>query len=162
MPTAYTHRFAWEVCGKEPEKWRPTTREAADHSLPYIVAAVLIDRDFSDAIFSHERLRDPRIRQLMDKTEVREDAELTRRFPQCMPCRIEIRTKDGRCVMEETDNARGHFNKPMTGDEVTAKFRSLAKRVLPHARVEQALAALWQLDTATGVNAIFDAVKIGR
>ena len=64
--TVYTYWFAWDVIGREPEKWRPTTRETADHSLPYIMAAVLIDRAFSDEIFSDERLRDPRIRQLID------------------------------------------------------------------------------------------------
>src|SRR5262249_26078369 len=29
--TLYTYRFAWEMTGKGHEKWRPQTREAADH-----------------------------------------------------------------------------------------------------------------------------------
>ena len=34
-----SHDAAVDIIGSEPEKWRPTSRETADHSLPYIVAA---------------------------------------------------------------------------------------------------------------------------
>ena len=160
--TMYTYRFAHEVTGKEREKWRPTTREAADHSLPYILAAVLIDRSFSDKIFSDARLSDPRIRELIDKIEIKEDVELTRRFPHSMPCRIEIKTRHGEHKVGTADNPRGHDKNPMTDQEVNDKFRGLALRALPPQRVEEALAALWRLDTAAGLGEIFDAVDLGR
>jgi len=35
--TVHTYWFAWSEIGSEPEKWHPTTRESADHSLPYIL-----------------------------------------------------------------------------------------------------------------------------
>jgi 2-methylcitrate dehydratase len=38
-----TYHFAWFEIGSGAEKWQPTTRETADHSMPYVVAAVLID-----------------------------------------------------------------------------------------------------------------------
>ncbi len=157
----YTYRFSRDVTGKEREKWRPTTREAADHSLPYILAAVLIDRDFSDSIFSDERLRDPRIRQLIDRIEIREDPELTCRFPDSMPCRIEITTRNGERRIGAADNPRGHNKNPMTDDEVSAKFRGLAQRALPQERVGAALDALWQLDAASDLSGIYEAVRIG-
>ena len=157
--TVYTYWFAWDVIGREPEKWRPTTREAADHSLPYIIAAVLIDRAFSDEVFSDERLRDPRIRQLIDKIEVKEDKELTRRFPRFLPCRIEVMTRRGERKVAATDYPRGHCKNPMSDDEVNAKFRDLARRALPDERVSRALDALWQLDAAPDLDAIFKEVE---
>ena len=36
-----TFRVAVEIIGKDPEKWRPKTRETADHSLPYCTAVAL-------------------------------------------------------------------------------------------------------------------------
>ena len=158
----HTAWFAWDVSGREPEKWRPTTREAADNSIPYVVAAMLIDGEFSDEIFSDERLRDPQIRQLMDRIDVMEDEKLTRLGPQCLPCRIEIKTRKGECKVAETDYPRGHYKNPMTDDEVNAKFRDLAQRVLSQERIGRALDGLWQLDTATGLGAIFEAVQTGR
>ena len=69
--TIHTYWFAWHEIGSEPEKWHPTTRESADHSLPFIVSAVFIDGAFSDRIFSEERIRDPRIHALADKVSVK-------------------------------------------------------------------------------------------
>ncbi len=159
--TIHTYRFAWEVIGSGPEKWRPVTREDADHSMPYVVAAVLIDRGFSDAVFADERLRDPRILQLIDRIEVKEDAALTRLAPEKLPCRIEIRTRSGERKVAAVDYPRGHHLNPMTDDEVNAKFRGVARRVLPKERVERALDAVWRLDTAANLDVVFEAVRIG-
>lgn len=159
--TIYTYWFTWSEIGSEAEKWHPTTREAADHSLPYIIAAVLIDGRFSDEIFSPERLRDARIHQLAAKISVKEDAEFSRRFPRALPCRIEVTTKSGQRKVAEVDYPRGHVKNPMTDDELNAKFTGLAGRVLPEERVERALNQLWRLDEAADLRAIFDAVQIG-
>ncbi len=42
-----TFRVAVEIIGKDPEKWRPKTRETADHSLPYCTAVALVDGEIS-------------------------------------------------------------------------------------------------------------------
>src|SRR5262245_49180963 len=68
-----TYAFAHHEIGRGPEKWRPTTRETADHSLPYIVAASLVDGAFDDAIFAPARLADPRVLALADRITVAED-----------------------------------------------------------------------------------------
>src|SRR3989475_7100881 len=38
-----SHDAAVDIIGSELEKWHPTSRETADHSLPYIVAVALAD-----------------------------------------------------------------------------------------------------------------------
>ena len=159
--TIYTYWFAWEVIGSEREKWRPTTREAADHSLPYIVAAVLVERAFNEETFSEQRLRDPRIRRLIDKIEVKEDVEFTRQFPRCMPCRIEIKTRSGERKVGQSDYPLGHYNNPMSDDEVNAKFRDHSQYTLPQEQIGRALDALWQIDTAVDLSAIFEALQTG-
>jgi hypothetical protein len=50
----------------------------------------------------------------------------------------------------------------MTDEEVSDKFRMLAGRKLPKAQVEQAIATMWALDTAKGLDPLFEAVQIGR
>ena len=133
--TIYTYWFTWSEIGSEPEKWHPTTREAADHSLPFIIAAVLIDGRFGDDIFSAERLQDPRSHALINRISVKEDPEFSRQFPRIVPCRIEAATKSGERKVATVEYPRGHVKNPMTNDEVRAKFFSLAGRVLPQAQV---------------------------
>ena len=77
----HTYHFTWSEIGSGPEKWHPTTRESADHSLPYILAAVLIDGRFSDDIFSEARIRDARIHEMASRIAIKEDKDYSRQFP---------------------------------------------------------------------------------
>jgi 2-methylcitrate dehydratase len=160
--TVHTYWFAWSEIGSEPEKWHPTTRESADHSLPYILAAVLIDGRFSDDIFSDTRMRDPRIHELAGRIAVKEDTEYSRQFPGKIPCRIEIRTKSGKDLMTFVSYPRGHSSNPMTDEEVSDKFRMLAGRQLNNAETERALEVMWKFERAASLDPLFESVRIGR
>ena len=46
-----SHDASVDIIGSEPEKWKPETRETADHSLPYITAIALIDGKVTDQQF---------------------------------------------------------------------------------------------------------------
>lgn len=158
--TIYTYWFTWSEIGSDPEKWHPKTREDADHSLPYIVSAVLIDGRFSDEIFSEERLRDQRIHDLIQKIKIIEDPDFTRRAPRELPCRMEIVTKSGEQKVAEVNYPRGHTKNPMSDEEINVKFRDLAGRVLPQERVAHALGLLWKLEEAPSLSGIFDAMRL--
>ena len=159
--TIYTYWFTWSEIGSEPEKWHPTTREAADHSLPFIIAAVLIDGRFGDEIFSAGRLQDPRIHALINRISVKEDPELSRQFPRFVPCRIEAVTRSGERKVAAVEYPRGHVRNPMTDAEVSAKFFSLAGRMLPQEQMERAFGRLSSLEEAGNIGPILDAVRIG-
>jgi 2-methylcitrate dehydratase len=158
--TIDTYKFAYEEIGSGPEKWRPTTRETADHGMPYVAAAVLVDGHFSDGIFEPARFTDPRILSLADKIVIREDPELTRQNPQRFPCRMEIRLKDGAVRKAAMPYPRGHHDDPMSDDEVSGKFRLLASGKLAPAQVERVLDCLWRLDQAPSIGELFDLVEI--
>ena len=66
----------------DPEKWAPRTRETADHSMPYIVAVALLDGSVDSGSFSDERLADPRVRSILDRTTLRMDLELDKGYPE--------------------------------------------------------------------------------
>jgi 2-methylcitrate dehydratase len=51
----------------DPHKYRPESRETADHSLPYCLAAAIVDREITTRSFSDEKLKDERIWKVIDK-----------------------------------------------------------------------------------------------
>ena len=51
----------------DPHKYRPESRETADHSLPYCIAAALVDKQITTQSFSEEKLKDKRIWEVIDK-----------------------------------------------------------------------------------------------
>src|SRR5438552_12804756 len=59
--TIESHDASVDIIGSEPEKWKPETRETADHSLPYITAVALIDGEVTEKQFQPERFTDPMV-----------------------------------------------------------------------------------------------------
>lgn len=141
-----------EIIAGEPEKWKPTTRETADHSLPYCIAAVLLDGGLTVGSFTPERIQDPRIRELMQKIQVNGTAELTALYPEAMPNEIQIRLKSGEILRTRGSYAKGHPKNPMSDGEVEAKFRTLTSSRLPEKRQNQILAQIWELEKASDLS----------
>jgi 2-methylcitrate dehydratase len=134
-----TFRTAVEIIGKDPEKWRPKTRETADHSLPYCTAVALVDGDVSAAQFTPERLADPALLDLVARTAVVEDPGLTAGYPAGIPNRVSVTLDDGTTLVEEVAFPPGHDKNPLTDAQLLAKFRGLAVPALGEARAS----ALW-------------------
>jgi len=155
-----TYKFAYEEIGSGAEKWRPTSRETADHSLPYIVAAVLVNGGFSDSIFDPVRFADPAILRLVDKITIKEDPELTRQLPHSFPCRVQMHLTGGQMKSAAMTVPRGHHGDPMSDEEINAKFRQLASRKLPSQRVERALGFIWTIDASPSAGDVFDLFRI--
>ena len=60
----------------DPSKYDPHTKETADHSLPYVIAAALVDRQVTPAQFEMAKIMDPKIREQLKKVEVVADPEI--------------------------------------------------------------------------------------
>ena len=156
----FTYHFAWFEIGSGAEKWQPTTRETADHSIPYVVAAVLIDGAYTDAIFAPERFQDQRTLDLMKKITIIEDTDFNKRYSASLPCRITITLKSGGQKTAELSNPIGHHDRPMSDAQVVEKFRGLAGRKLVPARLEKVLDRIWKIDDDANWSSLFDELRI--
>src|SRR6058998_873133 len=75
-----SHDAAVDIIGSEPEKWRPTHRETADHSLPYLVAVALADGEVTAKQFESARLSDSELLALVQRVTVERHKELSARY----------------------------------------------------------------------------------
>jgi 2-methylcitrate dehydratase len=158
----FTYHFAWFEIGSGAEKWQPTTRETADHSMPYVVAAVLIDGAYTDAIFSPERFTDRRTLDLAKKITIAEDAEFNKRYPASLPCRMTITLRNGERKTAELTNPIGHHDRPMSDAQVIEKFHGLAGRKLKPERMQIILDRVWKIDSDAKWATLFDEMLVGR
>ena len=142
----HTFDAAVDIIGKDPEKWRPKTRETADHSLPYCTAVALADGDVTRAQFDPKRFTDPVLLDLVAKVKVHRDAGLSKRYPAGIPNRVAVKLKDGRQLVREVEFPRGHARNPMTDAEVEHKFRTLVEPRYGKDRAGQMLKACWKLE----------------
>jgi 2-methylcitrate dehydratase len=147
---------AVSIIGSEPEKWRPTSRETADHSLPYCVAVALLDGDVTLDSFDERRLSDPRILELLDKTTIAEDPALNEGYPEGIPNRLTVTLEDGTVLDRRVDFPRGHARNPMTDEEVVGKFRRLADGVVSDSTADEIVDRCISLDQQRDLAPLFE------
>lgn len=147
----HTFDAAVDIIGKDPEKWRPKTRETADHSLPYCTAVALADGDVTLAQFDPKRFSDAKLLDLVAKVKLHRDAGMSARYPKGIPNRITITLKDGKQLVKEVEFPRGHAENPMTDAEVEKKFRTMVEPKYGKAKADQMLAQCWKLDELKGI-----------
>jgi 2-methylcitrate dehydratase len=152
-----TYADAIRRTATEAEKWDPRTRETADHSMPYLVAAALADGAVTPATFEPARIQDPALRPLIQKLTVVDDPGFTSRYPAESCTRVEMTTADGRQLSAETSHPKGHRRNPLTDQEVEGKFRGLAGHTLG-ARSDRVLTAAWGLDAAASLGELFESL----
>jgi 2-methylcitrate dehydratase len=147
--------------GNEPEAWAPTTRETADHSLPYLIAAALVDGKISDRTFSPERFYDPEILALGDKIEMVEDPDFTAAFPRTFNCRLEVQLRSGETRHVHKTNPKGHPGNPMSDREIEEKFERQADVVrLSPLQTRGILDALWTVDELKDISSLFPLLRV--
>jgi 2-methylcitrate dehydratase len=142
------------------ERYDPHSRETADHSIPYIVVAAIVDGEISDKTFTAERYRDPIILGLLKNTTLVEDPEYSREWPKTFNCRVEVTGKSGKKRVQHLKNPKGHPANPMSDSEMEEKFLKLSKDALTPEQAEAALKLLWRVEEVEDVGQIFEAVLV--
>ena len=80
----------------DPSKYDPHTKETADHSLPYVIAAAIAERQVTPLQFTPAKIMDPVIRAQLKKIVVTADREIEKVFPALQRVIVRIHTIDGR------------------------------------------------------------------
>lgn len=144
----------------DPTKYKPETKETADHSLPYVVSAAIADRMITPQQFTPERIADPRLRALFDKIEVVADAGYEKQFPAKKCSGVAITTNSGQTFEQEVDYPRGNPNNPMTDADIEEKFRALTAGVMSKKAQTRVIEAVNNLDSAEGLSDFLEAMTV--
>ncbi len=155
-----TYRSAWYEAGSEPAKWTPTTRETADHSMPFLVCAALLDGKIDAATFTAERISDPRLRSLMQKVQVIHDKDLDKLQPSSNPCRLEITLKNGGKKHSSVDHAKGHVKNPASDKDIENKLANLNNGLLPPSQIARLLDVCWRLEELDDVRELVSVMRV--
>jgi 2-methylcitrate dehydratase len=155
-----TLQTAVTIMAGDPEKWHPTNRETADHSMPYTAAVALMFGDIGLQQFEDEYLGNRQLQDLVGKVNVHAWEEANRREPEAMLCSLEVVTKSGQRYASEVPYHRGHWKNPMSDAEVEAKFRGQAEGLLSPANTDALLDHLWNLERAENLGEVFRLMRI--
>ena len=130
----------------DPHKYRPESRETADHSLPYCIAAALVDHKITTQSFSDEKMKDPKIWEVIDKIKGEPSIEFEKMFPAKQPSKAVIKTKDGKEFSEYLEYPKGDPREPMTMEDLDNKFNSLSEKILSGSKQKEVKEAIFSCE----------------
>jgi len=143
----------------DPSKYDPHTKETADHSLPYVIAAALAERQVTPVQFTTEKIMDPVIRAQLKKVEVVADPEIEKVFPALQRVIVNITTTDGSVYSKQLDYPKGDPRNPLTDAEIEEKFSALAEGVLSLPAQKKLKEAIWNLEKVGSVSKLMALMK---
>jgi 2-methylcitrate dehydratase len=140
-------------------KYDPHSKETADHSLPYGVAAAIVDRQVTPAQFTMAKINDPQIRAQLRKVEVTGDPEIEKVFPALQRVNVTIITSNGQRFSKQLDYPKGDARNPLSDREVEEKFTALADGALTKPQQRRVVDTIWNLEEAGSIAALMEMLK---
>jgi 2-methylcitrate dehydratase len=143
----------------DPSKYDPRSKETADHSLPYVIAAAIAERQVTPVQFEMKKIMDPTIRAQLKKVEVVADPEIEKVFPALQCVIVNLTTTDGRTFTKQLDYPKGDPRNPLSDAEVEEKFAALAEGVLSEGAQKKLKQAIWNLEKVGSVSKLMALMK---
>jgi 2-methylcitrate dehydratase len=117
-------------------KYHPTTKETADHSLPYCIAVAIAKGNVLPSDFEEKALEDQSVLDLVTRVKVVANPEIDALFPTVKRALVTITTRDGRTFRKQEDFAKGEPERPLSEPELIAKFNANAQALRVKQREE--------------------------
>ncbi|GAB2736740.1 MmgE/PrpD family protein [Salinifilum aidingensis] len=115
----------------------PASTEQAQYSLPFAVAAAAVHGRVGAELLAAPSGAGAELRRLSRSLRVQVAPEFERVFPEQRWAEATLVLRDGRSLRSGAVSAPGGPESPMTGREITGKFRNLAAPVLGRERAER-------------------------
>jgi 2-methylcitrate dehydratase len=122
----YERAFFIMGSGKAGARKHIRDKETADHSLPYVVSAALLDGQLMPEQYKVERILRDDVQALFRKVHTFSSDDLTARYPAEAATTVKITLTDGTSFETEKSAYEGHFTCPMQWDTIVEKFTLLA------------------------------------
>ncbi len=143
------------VCLPRKRKYAPTNVVDAQFSMPYGAAVALAFRAAGLDQFTDENFHSPQIQSLMGKVVLQKDKRIEKNFPEEWPAIVQIHLKNGKHFEKRVRYPKGDPENPLTWQELSAKFHSLASRVFPNTRCDQIIAAVREMKSPADLRKIW-------
>lgn len=143
-----------------PDKWRPMSRETADHSIPYCAAVALRYGAVEPRHFGAEFTQDNALIDLVSRVRCIPSEEAERREREMNLCDLEIELRSGATHAVRVEYHRGHWRNPMSDEEMAQKLTIQAQPLMRSDRIAALLDGLWTLETFSDVGSLIRMTRI--
>jgi len=119
------------------------SKEQADHSLPYVIAVLLLDGEVYPEQFTEERINRTDVQTLLKKIKVDTVSPLhkplpfagildpyTDAYPEKLKTKLVIEMQNGQKFTREKSDYHGFYTRPFSWEDTIGKFKKLTGKML--------------------------------
>jgi 2-methylcitrate dehydratase len=143
-----TFRVAHQIIGggEEGDKRTVRSKEDADHSLPYMLAAALLDGEVQPEQYAPQRIASRDVQDLLRRVVIAPDPALSAQFPGRMPALLEVEFSDGTVLRSARDDYHGFHTNPFDWAAARRKFDRVTRPFLTAADADRIAGVIADLD----------------
>jgi 2-methylcitrate dehydratase len=158
----YGHRGVCAGVQGSAGAFSPESREAADHSTPFVMALALLHGRLTPKEYEEEPWANAPVKEILKKIKLIIDPERDRAFCEqsVLGVRLMAELRDGRTEEVIVHQPKGHPEAPLTEAELLQKFSWLIADVAPALKPERLLDLCMTLSTAQDLEAILQSCNV--
>ena len=130
----------------------PSTMEDAQYSIPFVIAAALVDGEFGPDQMTFEKLHDPRILAVAKKVCIEAAPEFDKFFPELIKNQVLVTTNQGDLFSAESKKVKGDVDFPLSDREIKNKFTWLSRNRLDKGQAQSIIDDIWSLEKQPDIN----------
>ncbi|MHA6730228.1 MmgE/PrpD family protein [Devosia sp. A369] len=140
--------------------YEPVGLTAAQMHLGFCIGMKLIEGEVFVDQMVEENIARPDVLEMCKRVEVLRDEEREKKGrPFARGADVEVLLKNGQTIRRVTDHFRGSFQKPMSQDQMLAKYRRLAGKSLTPQGVAELESLVMELETQPSVTKLIETLR---
>jgi 2-methylcitrate dehydratase PrpD len=128
------------------DKIAPLTAEEAQYSIPFVLGAAILDRDFKPIHHSIHNLNNHKILEQAKKITIIDDPQMNLDYPEFVISKLEIETENGEIFSKENRVLLGDWDRPMTDEQLTEKFYKFTESSISKSNADIIIDKIWNLE----------------
>jgi len=135
---------------------RPSTMDNAQYSIPFVMAAALVDGAFGPEQMQPDKLADPDILDMARRIHIVPEPAFDKGYPATLKARVQVALNTGTTVSAMGGRIRGDDNFPLSDAEIKEKFVWMSSNRLDPDQARAVMDAVWTLETHADMAGIME------
>jgi len=145
------------VCEPSANKKKPANSYDAQFSIPYTIAAAMVNKRFTLRELDESAMTDPDILALASLVEYQTDPDSA--FPRAYSGEVIVKLKSGETISHREHVNRGVADRPLSNQEIIEKYESTASMSMSDKFLNRVKEAVLNLDSASSADQLLNVLS---
>jgi 2-methylcitrate dehydratase PrpD len=137
----------------------PETMDDAQYSIPFVLAAIMVDGEFGTDQMRSEKLTSPLILKHAQKVDIEVEPEFNQHYPAKVCCELVVRTGKDEVFSGNAQQVAGDWELPLSDDDLKNKFVRMCRRRLKAEQMETVVEQVFAIESLENIQDFFQSLN---